>query len=72
MKIRQSNLQKWLCDPRALEYFGPTFQLRAGVLAAVLSGGNVAEAGRKFGRSKQAAQKQASRARRIFGQPPVD
>ena len=65
---REGNLAQWLSDPRTAEYFGgETFKLRANVLAAVITGGNLAAVGRLHGVSKQAAWKQAQRARAAFG-----
>ena len=61
------NLAAWLTDPKAAEYFGETFKLRADVLAAVISGGNLAAVARQHGVSRAAATKQARRAKVIFG-----
>lgn len=62
-----SNLARWLTDARTAEYFGgDTFRLRADVLAAVIIGGNLAAVARQHGVSKQAAWKQAQRARAAF------
>jgi hypothetical protein len=63
----KNNLLEWLTDPRTAEYFGPTFRLRADVLAAVITGGNLAEVARQHGVTRAAAAKNSSRAKRIFG-----
>jgi hypothetical protein len=66
--MKKSNLERWLADPRADEYFGRSFALRFAVLAQVVSGtGTLADVGRRHGASKQAASKHAAKARRIFG-----
>jgi hypothetical protein len=61
-------LLQWLTDPRTAEYFGPTFRLRADVLAAVITGGNLAEVARQHDVTRAAAAKNSSRAKRIFGE----
>lgn len=62
-----NNLLEWLLDPRTAEYFGPTFRLRADVLAAVITSGNLAAIARQHGVTRAAAAKNSSRAKRIFG-----
>jgi len=60
-------IEAWLGDPRAEQYFGRSFALRFGVLAAIVSGSESrAEVARRHGASRQAAAKHAARARRIF------
>lgn len=63
----QSNLLRWLTDRRTAEYFGDTFKLRADVLAAVITGGNLAEVARQHGVTRAAASKSARRAKALFG-----
>jgi hypothetical protein len=60
-------LTAWLTDPRSAEYFGDTFKLRAAVLAALITGGNLAEVGRQHGVTRAAASKQGRRAKSIYG-----
>jgi hypothetical protein len=64
---QEGNLSAWLRDPRTAEYYGPTYAFRYDVLAAVIVGGNLAEVGRKHGKSKQAAWAQGKRAVAIWG-----
>ncbi|MEI9961791.1 MAG: hypothetical protein WDM76_11840 [Limisphaerales bacterium] len=65
--LKSANLIHWLTDPRTLEYFGPTFRLRADVLAAVITNGNMAAVARQHGVTRAAAAKNSRRAKRIFG-----
>ncbi len=65
--MKQDHLVHWLTDPKTAEYFGDTFKLRADVLNAVITGGNLAAVARQHGVTKQAASKQARRARSIYG-----
>ena len=60
-------LTAWLTDPRTAEYFGATFKLRADVLAAVITGGNLAAVARQHGVTRAATSKQARRAKSIYG-----
>ena len=62
------NLATWLRDPRTAQYYGATYAFRYDVLAAVIVGGNLAEVGRKHGKSKQAAWAQGKRVEAIWGQ----
>jgi hypothetical protein len=64
---QESHLAAWLTDPRTAEYFGTTFRLRADVLAAVITRGNLAAVARQHGVSRAAASKQARLAKSIFG-----
>jgi transposase-like protein len=61
-----NHLLEWLTDPRTLEYFGPTFKLRADVLACVIKSGNLSEVARRHDVSRAAASKQARRVKSIF------
>ena len=63
----QNYILEWLNDPRTAEYFGPTYRLRADVLAAVITGGNLAEVARQHNVTRAAAAKNSKRAKRIFG-----
>jgi len=63
----KNHILEWMLDSRAQEYFGPTFRLRADVLAAIITGGNLAEIARQHGVTRGAASKNSSRAKRIFG-----
>jgi hypothetical protein len=66
--MRNTNhILEWLNDPRTAEYFGSTFKLRADVLAAVITNGNMAAVARQHGVTRAAAAKNSSRAKRIFG-----
>jgi hypothetical protein len=66
-KGESTNLVRWLTDARTAEYFGDTFKLRADVLAAVITGGNLAAVARQHGVTRAAASKSARRAKAIFG-----
>ena len=69
--MQNDNLIKWLTDPRTAEYFGKTWRLRAQVLDAVITGGNLSAVALENGVSKQYVHRQAVRARAIFfGQRP--
>lgn len=61
------NLVHWLTDARTADYFGPSFTLRADVLAALIQRGNLAAVARQHGVTRAAASKQARRAKAIFG-----
>ena len=63
----QNYLLEWLLDPRTAEYFGPTYRLRADVLAAYIQGGNLSVVARAHGVTRAAATKNGRRAQRIFG-----
>jgi len=63
----ENNLIRWLSDPRGQKYFGHTFTLRADVLVAVITGGNLAAVARQHGVTRAAASKQARLAKSIFG-----
>lgn len=67
MKNKQNHILEWLNDPRMAEYLGPTFKLRADVLATVITGGNLAAVARQHGVTRAAAAKNAHRAKAIFG-----
>jgi hypothetical protein len=62
-----SNLAAWLSDPRTAQYFGDTFKLRADVLAAVITRGNLAAVARLHGVTRAATSKTARLAKSIFG-----
>jgi hypothetical protein len=61
------NIIAWLTDQRTAEYFGNSWKLKAGVLAAVITKSNLAEVARQHGLTRAAASKQARRAKAIFG-----
>lgn len=65
--MHTDHLIEWLTDPRTAEYFGPTFRLRADVLAGAITGGNLAKIARQHGVTRAAAAKNARRAKQIFG-----
>lgn len=68
MKNPNSDLVKFLRSPEADKYFGPTFLIRADVLAHHLTGaGTLAAIASKHGVSKAAMTRHARRAREIFG-----
>jgi hypothetical protein len=71
----KTRLEKWLLDPRAVEYFGDTFSLRLDVLAAqIYTGESLASVAARHGKERSAAHNQAVRLRKIFGMspPPMD
>lgn len=70
----EANLVEWITDPRTAEYFGGTYKLRAAALAAVITGGNLAEVARLHGVTRAAISKSARRYKAIFGNVglPVD
>lgn len=77
--MKNQNLIKWLTGDKAADYFGKSFSIRADVLAQMLTGsGSLADIARRHGVSRQAVQKHAKQAHRIYfdtadsGQPPVD
>lgn len=77
--MKNDNLIQWLTDEKSAAYFGKSFSIRADVLAQIITGnGSQADIARAHGVTKQAVQKHAKQARRIFfepsdnGQPPVD
>jgi hypothetical protein len=66
----ENNLAEWLTDSKAAAYFGRTFAVRADVLAHFITGtGTLADIGRKHGVSRQAVQKHAKKAQRIYFEP---
>ena len=68
--MKKNYLISWLGDDRATAYFGKSFALRADVLALVLTGqGTLADIARRRGVSRQAAHRQAVRARQVYGPP---
>jgi predicted transcriptional regulator len=77
--MKNENLIQWLTAEKSAVYFGKSFAIRADVLAQILTGtGTLADIARHHGVSRQAVQKHAKQARRIYfeppgnGQPPVD
>ena len=69
--MKTDDLGAWLTDPRATEYFGRTFDIRAAVLAQAITGeGSLAGIARRKKVSRQAVHKQAVRARAIFLSSP--
>ena len=77
--MQNHNLIRWLADEKSAAYFGKSFSIRADVLAQIITGaGKLADIARAHGVTKQAVQKHAKQARRIYfepadsGQPPVD
>ncbi|HUZ07477.1 MAG TPA: hypothetical protein VMV89_08305 [Candidatus Paceibacterota bacterium] len=66
--MKNDNLIQWLTDPRTAAYFGDTFKLRADVLAAIITGGNLAAVARQHGVTRAATSKQGRRVRAIFGE----
>jgi len=61
-----TNLARWLTDARTAEFFGKAWKLKADALAAVITGGNLAEVAREHGVTAEAAYKYARRAKAIF------
>jgi hypothetical protein len=59
-------LLDWLSSEAALRYFGKSYAIRVDVLAALLTGGNLAAVARKHGVTRAATSKQHCRARAIF------
>jgi hypothetical protein len=55
-----------LTDPRTAQYFGEAWKLKAGVLAAVITGGNLAGVALEHGVTAEAAYKYARRAKALF------
>jgi hypothetical protein len=64
---RESNLIHWLSLPGMAEYMGATFELRAAVLCALITGENLSSLARRHGVTRAAASKQARLAKSIFG-----
>jgi hypothetical protein len=64
---KPDHLGEWVTDERFLEYMGITAGHKIAVLAAVMTRGNVSAVARQWGISKEAACRQARRARQIFG-----
>ena len=68
---KKSNLEKWLSDPRADDYFGKSFSFKLSILAQVRTGdGTLAAIAREHHVCKQAATRHAAKARSIFGSSP--
>jgi len=68
--MKTNHLLDWLTDDRAAAYFGKSFSIRADVLALTITGtGTLADIARKHGVSRQAVQKHAAKARRIYFDP---
>jgi hypothetical protein len=66
-------LAAWLTDPRSADYFGHGFTLKVDVLAALIRGDEtLTSVAARHGVTKEAACKQARRARATFGQLLVD
>lgn len=68
MRTKKSNLEKWLSDPRATEFFGRAFSVKADVLFHLLSGrGSLSAIAAQYSISRQAIHKHVKRARLLFG-----
>ena len=64
---KSKNLIGWFSGAKAERYFGQAFSIRADVLAYLVTGnGTLTEIALAHGVTKQAAQKQARRAREIY------
>jgi len=64
---QESNLLSVLSDPRAERFFGRPFQIKAAVLAALLTGEPApAELARRLGISRQLVHWHSANARRIY------
>jgi hypothetical protein len=60
------NLAAWLTSPESKVYFGAAWALKADVLAAVITGGNLSDVAREHRVTRAAASAQAVRAKSIF------
>lgn len=69
-KPKNENLSAWLSDRRGAEYFGRAFQIRAAVLARLLSNeGSLADIAREHGVSRQAIHRHYKLAVKTYGPP---
>jgi hypothetical protein len=68
MRTKKTNLEKWLGDPRATEFFGRAFSVKADVLFHLVSGRDTLPAiAARYSVSRQAIHKHVKRARLLFG-----
>jgi hypothetical protein len=64
----RTNLEAWLADPRADQYFGSSFRLKWNVLAQIINGrGSLVSLARRHGVTRQAVHRHAQTARKLFG-----
>lgn len=61
-----SNLARWLTDPRSAEFFGSSFQLKAAVLVCVIQGESLAGVARRHGVTRSAVSKHYRKAKSIW------
>lgn len=63
----KSTLLNLLTHENAPEYFGGALQTKIIALALALNGGNISQAARRAGISRQSMHEQVQRARKLFG-----
>jgi transposase-like protein len=66
MQPTNQQLLQWINHPETADYFGKAFKLKAAVLTALVTGSSLADVARRHGVTRQAASKEARRAKALF------